>query len=148
MFDTVLQESGGPMQTTSIGDEPRNHKQVINRKHKLKQQQQTTCVPKPVKLSDLDMLLAAQRNPDNPVRSVLVYEDCYVAFIYTDKQLKDMELFCCKDGIDDSSIFGINTTFKLCDMWLTDTSVRNHRLLSTRSGQRFKNQSLSRFWTY
>ena len=138
-FDAVLQESGGPMHSTSISDQPRNNKQAENRKHWMrKQQQSSVCntsgsIFKPMPVSNLDKLLAAQRDPLSPVRTVLVYDDCYVAFLYSDKQLKDIELFCCKDV--ECSIFGIDTTFKLCDMWLTDTSLRNHRLLSTRNGK-------------
>ena len=38
-------------------------------------------------LSNLDMLMAAQRDPTSPVRTVLVFRDAYIAFIYTDKQI-------------------------------------------------------------
>ena len=65
------------------------------------------------------------------MRAVLTYKDAYVAFVYTDKQLQDIEQFCCKET--GASVLGIDTTYNLCDMWVTDTSYRNHRVMSTRN---------------
>ena len=44
----------------------------------------------------------------------------YYAFLYSDRQLNDIEKFCCCNGISDP--LAIDTTFDLCDLWLTDTS--------------------------
>ena len=126
VFATVLEESGGPFNSQSILKEARNCKQVLNRKNRLQTPRDKDPAPK----SNLDKLLPAQRDPNSLVRSVLVYEDAY---IYSDKQLQDIEKFCCKDT--ETSVLGIDTTFKLCDMWLTDTSYRNQRLLATRSNK-------------
>ena len=83
-------------------------------------------------MSTFDQLTALQRNPKNYVRSVTMFEDCYIAFLYSDKQLKDIEQFCCRTT--DNSVFGVDTTFDLADeMWLTDSSLRNERILSVRS---------------
>jgi hypothetical protein len=127
VLDTVMDESGGPMQSTSVSSEPRNLTQVINRKTLLKKP--LVGVPK----TDLDKLRELQRDQDSLVRTVLQYGDCYIAFVYSDKQMKDIEMFCCKDT--KCAVFGIDTTFKLCNMWVTDTSYRNLRLLSTRTGK-------------
>ena len=136
-FDTLLDTSGGPMHSSSISEQPRNQRQMINRKQQLLKQKpatfSNTSENASIKGTNLEKLLAAQRDPKSPVRTVLAFDDCYIAILYSDKVLKDMELFCTSDV--GCSIFGIDTTFKLTDMWLTDTSLRNHRLLSTRTGK-------------
>ena len=64
---------------------------------------------------------------------MVVSGDSYIAFLYTDKQLKDIELFCCDPNDNRSCVLGIDTPFKLCNMWITDTPYRNKRLLSSRA---------------
>ena len=64
---------------------------------------------------------------------MVVSGDSYIAFFYTGKQLKDVELFCCDPNDNISCVLGIDTTFKLCNMWITDTSYRNKQLLSSRT---------------
>ena len=83
--------------------------------------------------SDLERLISAQRDSSSPVRTVVVSGVSYIAFLYTDKQLKDIELFCCDPNDNKSCVLGIDTTFKLCNTWITDTSYRNKRLLSSRT---------------
>ena len=83
--------------------------------------------------SDLERLISAQRDSSSPVRTVVVSGDSYLAFLYTEKQLKDIELFCCDPNDNKSCVLGIDTTFKLCNMWITDTSYRNKLLLSSRT---------------
>lgn len=53
-------------------------------------------------------------------------------FLYSDRQLVDIEQFCCKK--DDNVPLGVDTTFNLCELWLTDTSYRNKRLVRESSG--------------
>ena len=57
----------------------------------------------------------------------------YIAFGYTEKQMLDIEKFCCLER--GSSIFPIDSTFNLCDMWVTDTSYKNKRLINPLSGK-------------
>ena len=131
VFYKVLDECGGPMQSTSPSNEPRSIEQVNNRKKLTKRKllpSSSTGQP----LTDLDRLIMEQRNPESPVQTVLVSQDNYVAFIYTYKQLRDIELFCCDPDDNNACVLGIDTTFKLCDMWITDTSYRNKRLVSLR----------------
>ena len=134
VFYDVLVESGGPMHSGSQSNEPRNTKQVNNRKSlkalKRKKENPTTFN---MPLSDLDKLILAQRDPKSLVRTVVVWGDTYLAFVYSDKMLRDIELFCCNEYDNEACVLGIDTTFGLCDMWVTDTSYRNKRLLSARS---------------
>ena len=105
-----------------------DYRQVLNRQNmKGRKASQNNPTPK----VDVEKLLSAQSDPNSLIRSVVVYGDSYLVFLYTDKQLEDIEQFCCSDN--DVSVLGIDTTFKLCDTWVTDTSYRNKRVLSTRS---------------
>ena len=61
-----------------------------------------------------------------------VTDQSYIAFAYTEKQLSDIEKFCCKST--EAGVFAVDTTFNLCDLWITDTSYRNKRLVNTIGG--------------
>ena len=64
--------------------------------------------------------------------NISITESAYYVFLSTDRQLKDIEKFCC--SMYDYVPLGIDTTYNLCDLWLTDTSYRNKRLLKESSG--------------
>ena len=134
IFHSVLGEFGGPIHSTSSSTEPRNQKQVANRRA-LKRRLET---PSPSWLlnapcGDLEKLLRLQRDPNSPVKTVLISGDWFMAFIYTERQLNDIAKFCCNEDDVDISVLGVDTTFNMCDMWLTDTSYRNKRLKTVRS---------------
>ena len=57
----------------------------------------------------------------------------YYAFLYSDRQLNGIEQCCCCNGISD--LLSIGTTFNLCDLWLTDTSYGNCRLVVDATGK-------------
>ena len=46
--------------------------------------------------------------------------------------VNDIKQFCCGNN---ASVLGIDTTFNLCDMWVTDTCYRNQRLTNPENGQ-------------
>jgi len=50
----------------------------------------------------------------------------------SDSQLVDIEQFCCKK--DDNVPLRIDTTFNVCELWLTDTFHRNKRIVLESSG--------------
>jgi len=50
----------------------------------------------------------------------------------SDSQLVDIEQFCCKK--DDNVPLRIDTTFNVCELWLTDTFYRNKRIVLESSG--------------
>ena len=61
-----------------------------------------------------------------------VTDQSYIAFAYTEKQLSDIEKFCCKSM--EAGVFAVDNTFNLCDLWITDSSYRNKRLVNTIDG--------------
>ena len=66
------------------------------------------------------------------MRNISIVNTAYYVFVYTDKQLHDIKQICCRK--DDAVPLAIDTTFNLCDLWLTDTSYRNKRLLNESTG--------------
>ena len=57
----------------------------------------------------------------------------YCAFLYSGRHLNDIKKFCYCNGISYS--LAVGTTFNLYDLWLTDTSYRNRRLVVERTGK-------------
>ena len=131
VFDCLLEELIGPFSSSFPSFEPRNISQIANRKSSRKRNTSTSIPTVPTtQLSNLGVLMATQRDPTSPVRMVLIFRDAYIAFIYTDKQIDDINKFCCNPTDNNTCVLGIDTTFKLCNMWVTDTSYRNKRLLN------------------
>ena len=114
VFHQFLNESGGPIFSNSLSTKGRNMTQVANWKTVKKIKFATTSFASPQ--SDLERLISAQRDSSSPVRTVVVSGDSYIVFLYTDKQLKDIELFCCDPNDNKSCVPGIDTTFKMCNM--------------------------------
>lgn len=52
--------------------------------------------------------------------------------MYSARQLNDIEKFCCY-GTEPVPL-AVDTTFNLCDLWLTDSSYKNKRLVNTLTG--------------
>ena len=129
VYEIVLEESGGPLKSTSMSKEPRNLKQIQNQRAKIvknKKNSETAADP-------LDLLMQAQRDPSSFVKTVVLHSQFYIAFAYTDKQIADIEQFCCSSY--DSSVLAVDTTFNLCDLWITDTTYRNKRIVKVENGK-------------
>lgn len=124
VYDILVEESGGPFASTSSSTEPRNLKQIQNRK----QAASKANVEDNGGNDDLFKLIVAQRNPENLIKTVTVTGESYLAFAYTQNQIQDIEKFCASEL--EASVLAVDTTFNLCDMWITDTSYRNKRLLN------------------
>ena len=54
-------------------------------------------------------------------------------FLYNDRQINDIKRFCCEGS--NPSVLPIDTTFNLCDLWITGTSYQNKRLINRESGK-------------
>ena len=67
------------------------------------------------------------------LKTVTVTDQSYIPFAYTEKQVSDIEKFCCKST--EARVFAVDTTFNLCNLWITDTSYRNKRLVNIIDGK-------------
>lgn len=63
------------------------------------------------------------------IRSINISDGGYCFFIFNDRQINDIEQFFCAEM--DASPLAVDTTFNLCDLWITDTAYQNQRLIST-----------------
>ena len=126
----MLEESGSPFSSASSSSAPCNVKQIQNRKH-------VSNISSTERDSDgndeLLKLVVGQRNPKSLIETVRITGEHYFAFAYTEKQIQDIEKFCTTEL--EASVFAVDTTFNLCDMWITDTSYRNKRLLNPTTGK-------------
>ena len=117
-----------------MSQEPRYSKPIRNRQNAIRKSLlQSTNETISQRANDhLHMLLGAQRDSDSFLKTVTVADQWYLAFSYTEKQLSDIENFCCKSA--EAGVFATDTTFNLCDIWITDTSYRNKRPVNTIDG--------------
>lgn len=130
VYRTVLEESGGPMRCSSQSLEPRDTRQIYTIKAKRKRlqaKQGDDAVDD--ELTNVIRRIASLQ----VVQSIIINKKCYFYFLSTDRQLNDIEKFCCTQN--EVSVFGIDTTFNLCDMWVTDSSYRNKRIIGNVSGE-------------
>ena len=134
VYDLLLDEPGGPMQSNSMSQEPRNLKQIRNRQSAIRKSLlQSTNETIPQETNDhLHTLLRGQRDSVSFLKAVTVTDQSHIAFAYAEKQLSDIEKFCRKST--EAVVFAVDTTFNLCDLWITDTSYRNKRLVNTIDG--------------
>ena len=77
------------------------------------------------------MFTAAQKDANFLIKTVAVIYNGYIALAYTEKHSNDVGKFCCK-ATNSSSM---DTTFNLCDMWITDTSYKNLWLINADTGK-------------
>ena len=134
VYDIVNNNSGGPMRSSSMSKEPRNLKQVQNRKAKSNFEKDNCAMTTGQAKDDpLSNLIKSQVDPTSMLKTLTITGSCYIAFAYTKKQIQDIEQFCCLDV--DCSILAIDTTFNLCNFWITDTAYRNRRILNPDTGE-------------
>ena len=131
MYDSSLQSSWGPYYSSSISDEPRNIKQIKNRKQKQKQGTSNNKDNETSNSDELTTILFAQQNIEI-VRTVSISKAAYYVFLYSTRQINDISIFCCDDSYP--AVLPIDTTFILCNQWLTDTSYRNKPFLNKETG--------------
>ena len=64
------------------------------------------------------------------IHSVVVMSDKYLFVLKDDRQIQDIAQFCTSEN---TSVLGVDTTYNLCDLWMTDTCYRNKRLINPRT---------------
>lgn len=82
MYDIPIEESGGPDESVSISSEPRNMKQISNRKCIINLEENrlnNTDIDNPAKL------LQSYRNSQSFIRTETVTGASYITFSYTKK---------------------------------------------------------------
>ena len=75
------------------------------------------------------MNLLSKQQSTSILKTITISKSAHFLFVYDKRQLTDIEKFCC-DNQNNASILAIDTTFNLCDLWITDTTYRNQRLIN------------------
>ena len=76
---------------------------------------------------EFTLLLKAQQEDKEFVRTTSCLSQSYYAFLGDDTQLNDIVKFCC----DENGVLSINTTYNLCNSWVTDSCYHSTRLESS-----------------
>ena len=121
VFDQINNESGGVFHSNSQSRELRDMRQVY------RQKKNTKCKDTFSPNSANDELLSAlnmQRADPDFVRTVSCLRDSYYIFLGSDIQLEDIKQFCCEK----ENVLCIDTTFNLCENWVSDCCYNNIRL--------------------
>ena len=125
MYDRLTSISSGPLHSQSPGLEPRNIKQIRNRKASLDKSEVNFSSPE--KTDEIAFALLFKGTYPGYVRTVSVQDDDYVIFLVTNKQIQDVKKMCCQG----KSVLSVDTTYNLYDLWFTDTSFKNERLINS-----------------
>ena len=128
VYHYLFEEAGGVSGCQSMGDLPRNSKQVSNVRYKLSDS----------KSNDKDGLYEImkkcvdEQSRSNPfIRNVQAAPEA-TCVLAADYQLNDLERFCTKKEF---SVMGIDPTFNLGEFALTVTTYRHLMLESRRTGK-------------
>ena len=123
--DSLTSISGGPLHSQSQGLEPRNIKQIRNRKASLDKSEVNLSSPE--KTNEIASALLFKATYPGYARTVSVQDGDYVIFLATNKQILDVKIFSCQG----KSVLSVDITYNLCDLSLTDTSFKNERLINS-----------------
>ena len=77
--------------------------------------------------NDLSNVIRMQSQSCELIRKISTPGKSYQVFLGNDVQLQDVELFYC----DNNGVLSVDTTFNLCDSWVTDTCYYNKKLLNS-----------------
>ena len=66
------------------------------------------------------------------IKDVLSSPTADYFILHTEEQIQDILMFCCKDP---AAVLGTDITFGLHNLWVTDTSYGDERLLNPKTGK-------------
>ncbi|XP_057299636.1 uncharacterized protein LOC130630239 [Hydractinia symbiolongicarpus] len=123
-YDQGIDNSGGPFRCSSQSTQPRNQKQVYNIQQSIGR---ICCTNNQTDNEDeLKVVGEMRREEQKFIRNVVFIPDEYIVTAFDDQQLNDIEKLC----VDQNKLIVMDTTFNVCDMWLTDVGYQNFRLVN------------------
>ena len=128
VYDRINDDSGGVFFSTTQSNELRDTRQVYRQSENLKKKRKEDEIND--HQGELASIIEFQRREKEFVRNVSCIRDGFYVFLGTTVQLSDVAKFCC----DMDEVLCIDTTFNLCEYWLTDTCYGNLRL-QTKEGK-------------
>ena len=76
--------------------------------------------------------MIAEQQKNGMIESIVINNKAYFFFICSSNQKQDITKFCCPES--HTSVVGIDTTFNLCDLWVTDSCYKNTRIVNRATG--------------
>ena len=123
VYDKINDESGGVYNSMSQNHELRDIKQVYRQNQNLKNTAKASQ-PSSNASDELTSAILMQRNDPDFIRTVSCLRNSYYIFLGTNVQLEDIAQFCCEK----ENVLCIDTTFNLCENWVSDPCYNNIRL--------------------
>ena len=120
VYDKINDESGSVYASSSQGQKLRDTRQVYRQKEKKSVKKQPH--------DDLSNVICLQCQSCELIRTISITGKRYQVFLGKDVQLRDVQLFCCDNK---NSVLSVDTTFNLCDNWVTYTCYYNKRLMNS-----------------
>jgi len=117
IFKTMMDEVGGPLYSSAAASEPRNLQQIYNvRKAKNAE-----------KNADDFTHLLSQVKESSFVHDLTIDGTSVQYVLTSDKQLKDLELFCTQPI--KCSVFSIDSTYNVGNFYVTNTCFQNFKIV-------------------
>ncbi|XP_057298383.1 uncharacterized protein LOC130629260 [Hydractinia symbiolongicarpus] len=121
-----IDNSGGPFRCSSKSTQPRNQKQMYNIQQSIGR---ICCTNNETDVNEdklLKVVVEMRREEQKFIRNVMFTPDEYIVTAFDDQQLNEIEKLC----VNQNKIIVMDTTFNVCDMWLTDIGYQNLRLVN------------------
>ena len=83
------------------------------------------------KFDEILQMFEEQKNK-GMIESIVIKEKIYYFFMCSPRQIEDIVQLCCRET--ESSVLGIDTTFNLCNLWVTDSCYKNDRIVHNVTG--------------
>ena len=122
IYDTINEQSCDVFTSVAQSNELRDVKQVYRQAASVKKNETAKEVS-----DEFTLLLKAQQEDKEFVRTISCLSQSYYAFLGDDTQLNDIVKFCC----DENGVLSIDTTYNLCNSWVTDSYYHKTRLESS-----------------
>ena len=73
-----------------------------------------------------------EQKKNGMIESIIINNKAYFFSIYSSNQIEDITKFCCPES--NTSVLGNDTTFNLCDLWVTESSYKNTQIANCTTG--------------
>ena len=117
VYTQLMEDSGGPLYSTSASTEPRNVQQIYSIRKALKESQ---------KEDDFTHLLS-QVKESAFVHDLTIDSKSVQYVLASEKQLKDLEVFCTNP--EKYSVFCIDSTYNVGNFYVTNTCFQNFKIV-------------------
>ena len=132
--DLILEESGGPLKSTSQSQQPCDKRQIINCKGLLnsqKKQNKGGAEKEQTDEKDKNYEMLHQFRETNIVHSITIKKDAFFFVTTTEEIAQGIKQFCFGAN---ASVLGVDATFNLHNMWVTNACYYNERISNPETG--------------